>query len=131
MRVLTFLSLALVLLSCSGENEVVVGDKTTMTVDPVVFDAGTVLKGEMITAKFTVTNTGKFPLVIADVAGSCTCTVTDFPEEPIPVGASGEIMAHVDTKKTGGGLINKALTMTSNTEPFVTKLNIKANVRNQ
>ena len=41
---------SIVLVSCGGSNEVEIGNKTTMIVDPV-YDAGTVIQGEVITAK--------------------------------------------------------------------------------
>lgn len=119
------------LFACTGSNDVEVGNKTTMEVD-LVYDAGKVLKGEMITAKFNVRNTGNYPLVIADVKGSCSCTVAEFPEDPILPGESGEIMAHVNTDQTGAGVLNKAVRIVANTEPLsVTQLIIKANVMNK
>ena len=63
---LLFFVAAALLFSCTNTEVVEVGNKTSMMVDPV-YDAGEVVKGELITAKFKVENTGNFPLVIADV----------------------------------------------------------------
>lgn len=113
--------------SCSTDMDVTPGNRTTMEVDPV-FDAGEVVKGEFITAKFKVTNTGDYPLLIADVKAGCTCTVAKKPEEPIAPGESGEIIAQVDTDKTGVGGISKSINIVSNADPSVISVKIKATV---
>ena len=114
-------------LSCEGNRNVEVGNKTTMEVEPV-FDAGDVLKGEVITAKFTLKNSGNYPLWISEVKGSCSCTVAEYPEEPIQPGDSGDVLAHVDTKKTAAGSLNKAVRIVANTDPSITQVVVKANV---
>ena len=80
------------LFACSSKGDAVeVGQKTTLEVNDV-FDAGTVVKGEVIRAVFTVTNTGDYPLVFGEVRPSCSCTVADKPTEPIQPGESTEII---------------------------------------
>lgn len=116
--------------ACSGSGEVEVGQQTTIEVNKV-FDAGEVIKGEVINAKFEITNTGSYPLVIAEVKGSCSCTVTDFPGDPLQPGESGEIMAHVNTDKTGTGAISKAVRIVANTTPSVNQVIVKATVKNR
>ena len=81
--------------SCGDNTKVEIGERTSMDIDKV-FDAGEVFKGEVISAKFKIKNTGDRPLVISEVKGSCSCTVTDYPEEPLMPGEEGEIMAHVN-----------------------------------
>lgn len=115
------------LFGCGGSDKVEVGNRTTMEINPV-FDAGTVIKGEVINAKFTLTNTGDFPLVLADVKGSCTCTVAEFPKEPLNPGESGEILAYINTDKTGTGSINKRIDITANTNPHITQVFVKGKV---
>ncbi|MCH2230447.1 MAG: DUF1573 domain-containing protein [Crocinitomicaceae bacterium] len=115
------------LVSCGGSSEVKVGNKTTMEV-VTVFDAGDVLKGEVVTAKFSVTNTGSYPLVVGEVKGSCSCTVAEYPEEPIQPGESGDVLAHVNTEKVGAGPLNKSVRIVANTDPSVTQVIVKANV---
>jgi len=112
--------------ACSTD-EVVVGNKTTIEVNKV-FDAGQVIKGEKINAKFVVKNTGKYPLVIAEISPSCSCTVMDKPEEPIAPGESTVIKASVDTEKTGEGTLVKTVSLTCNTEPSTTVVRIEATV---
>ena len=106
-------------MSCTTETDVSPGNRTTMEVD-AEFDAGEVVKGEFITAKFKVTNTGDYPLIISDVSAGCTCTVAKKPEEPVAPGESAEIVAQVDTDKTGVGSVVKSLRIVSNADPSVT-----------
>ncbi|MEY3236448.1 MAG: hypothetical protein RI883_549 [Bacteroidota bacterium] len=129
MKKVLFISSVIFLFSaCSGSETVEIGNKTTMVVNPV-YDGGTVIKGELITAKFVVENTGKYPLVIAEVKGSCTCTVAEKPEDPILPGNSGVIKAVVDTDRTSTGMISKSVRIVANTEPSVTEVAIKATVK--
>ena len=129
MRKILFISSAFFLFSaCSGSDKVEIGNKTTMVVNPV-YDGGTVVKGELITAKFVVENIGKYPLVIAEVKGSCTCTVAEKPNEPILPGKTGIIKAVVDTDRTSTGMISKSVRIVANTEPSVTEVAIKATVK--
>jgi hypothetical protein len=85
----------------------------------------------VITAKFKISNTGDYPLVIADVKGSCSCTVAEYPEAPLQPGETGEILAHVNTDKTGVGVINKAVRVVANTNPSVTQVVVKAKVKSK
>jgi hypothetical protein len=115
--------------SAEGGENVEVGNKTTIVVNPI-YDAGDVVKGEIITAVFTVKNTGKYPLVVSEVKGSCTCTVAEKPEKPIAPGSEAVIKAEVDTEKTSSGDISKSVRIVANTEPSVTEVVIKAKVKN-
>lgn len=128
MKKVLFFSLSLLMLSaCGGNTDVSVGDKTTMEVNQV-FDAGDVVKGEMVSAEFKIKNTGDYPLVIGEVKGSCSCTVADYPKEPIAPGESGVISAHVDTDKVEAGMMNKGVRIVSNTDPSITEVVIRANI---
>lgn len=124
------LAISVLFSSCGGSDTVEVGNKTTMEVAPV-FDAGKVLKGEKIDAEFKIKNTGSYPLVIAEVKGSCTCTVADKPEDPIMPGESFVIRAYVDTDRTGTGAINKSITIVANTDPSISNVMVKAIVMNK
>ncbi|MDG1148574.1 MAG: DUF1573 domain-containing protein [Crocinitomicaceae bacterium] len=127
MKSLLALFVTLLLLSCGGGSKVEVGNKTTMEV-AAVFDAGDVLKGEVITAKFIITNTGEYPLVIGEVKGSCSCTVAEYPENPVLPGESGKVLAYVNTEKVGAGVLNKSVRIVANTTPSITQVVVKANV---
>jgi hypothetical protein len=97
MKKLSFIALSFLLIACGEEQKVEVGQKTTMEITPE-FNAGTVIKGEIIKARFKVENTGNYPLVFGEVRGSCSCTVAEKPEEPIQPGETGEIIAEVNTE---------------------------------
>ncbi len=127
MKILFFALVALTFTACQDNSELAVGDRTTMEVKQV-FDAGEVVRGELIRAKFVVKNTGDKPLAIGSVNAGCTCTVTDKPKDPIAPGKSAEIIATVDTDRTGLGKIDKSVTMTANTKPRTIVLKIKATV---
>lgn len=76
---------------------------------------------------FKFTNTGSNPLIIQDAKGSCGCTVPKYPKEPIAPGEQGEIEV-VYSPGTQKGLQTKTVTLTANTEPNQTTLQIKAEV---
>ena len=123
-----FLALSFLIFSCEDNSKVVVGQKTSMEVN-LVFDAGTVVKGEVINAKFKVKNTGKYPLVFGEVRPSCSCTVPHKPEKPIQPGETGEIVAQVMTDKLNTKNVSKSVTIMTNTEPNKTVLMIKAVIK--
>ena len=113
--------------ACTSEDEAVIGQYTTVEYEEV-FDAGTVAKGELVKAKIAIKNTGKYPLVIAEVKGACSCTVSSFEKDPIAPGETTYIDAEINTDNTGKGTISKSVTMTANTRPSSTKVVIKAKV---
>ena len=127
-KTLVFLALCSLLFSCEDNKKVVVGQKTTMEVN-LVYDAGNVIKGEVINAKFKVKNTGDYPLVFGEVRPSCSCTVPHKPEKPIPAGETGEIVAQVMTDKLNTKNISKSVTIMTNTEPNTTVLMIKGVIK--
>lgn len=128
-KVISFLSIITVLFSAcsSSPSAAEIGQYTTMEVDPTV-DAGMVAKGEVVETTITLKNTGDYPLIIADVKEACSCTVSEYPEEPIAPGETGMIKASIDTDRTGKGVINKPVTITANTRPSTTTVTITAKV---
>ncbi len=113
--------------ACTGETEATIGEYTSIEVD-ALYDAGTVAKGEKVNATIEVKNVGDYPLVLAEVKGSCSCTVSSFTKDPVAPGASTTINAVVDTDQTGKGMISKSVTIMANTRPAATQITIKANV---
>lgn len=117
------------LFACSSNGDgVEVGKKTTLEVNDI-YDAGTVVKGEVIRAVFTVTNTGDYPLVFGEVRPSCSCTVADKPSEPIQPGESTEIIAKVNTANVSSKEVTKSVTIMTNTTPSTKVLIIKAKIK--
>jgi hypothetical protein len=90
-------------------------------------DFGTIKEGTVAKHTFKFTNNGTVPLVIQSATASCGCTVPKKPEGPINPGETSEIQVAFDSKGKPG-MQNKTITITANTNPPTTLLNIKANV---
>lgn len=88
---------------------------------------GTINEGDVVEHKFTFTNTGKAPLVIISAKGSCGCTVSKWPKEPIAPGATGDMMVTFNSNGKPN-MQNKQVTITANTEKGKEILKIKAMV---
>lgn len=98
-----------------------------ISVDKEVHDYGTIDQGANGECTFTVTNTGKEPLILSRCKGSCGCTVPTCPQEPIAPGASATITVKYDTNRIGP--INKSVTVTSNANNEPNKvIRIKGNI---
>ena len=89
---------------------------------------GSIQQDTKNTKIFKFTNTGSEPLIIEAAKGSCGCTVPKFPKEPILPGQSGDIEVVYSPGKQQGEQ-NKTVSITANTEPNVTTLNISATVK--
>jgi len=95
--------------------------------DITEYDFGTVNEGEIVEAKFIVTNSGKTDLVISNVQPSCGCTVPVWPKTPIKPGDSAEVLANFNT----AGKPNrqaKTLTLITNTARGREVLRLKGSV---
>lgn len=64
------------------------------------------------TCTFELKNTGKEPLIISKVGWSCSCTVAEWPTEPIAPGKKALIKVRYDSARVGK--INKSFTVQSN-----------------
>ena len=126
-KIIALLTLTIFLNSCNSNDKIEVGNKTTMEITKE-FKAGNIILGEEIEAVFKLKNTGDYPLIIAEVKGSCSCTVADYPEDPIAPGETEEITATVRTNNAAPGQLSKEVRVVANTEPSLSVLNIRANV---
>lgn len=101
-----------------------------ITFEKEVHDYGKIKQGSDGQVEFIFTNTGNAPLILSNAKGSCSCTVPNWPKEPIAPGASASIMVKYDTKRVGA--INKSVTITSNAVNEPTKvIRIKGFVETQ
>lgn len=101
--------------------------KTNISFAEMNHNFGTIQQDSKNTKVFKFTNTGDEPLLIEDAKGSCGCTVPVYPKEPIKPGETGEIEVAYSPGKQQGNQ-NKTITITANTNPITTTLNISANV---
>ena len=91
------------------------------------FDFGTIKQGDQVKHDFEFINSGKEPLIISNAAGSCGCTVPEWPKEPIAAGAKGVIKV---TFNSAGkqGMQDKTVTLQSNAKQNPLVLHLKGNV---
>lgn len=76
--------------------------------------------------EFELTNAGKSPLVITEVTAGCSCTVADYPRDPIMPGKTGKVKATYNAAALGP--FTKSVTVKANTEPEVTILTFSGEV---
>ena len=90
-------------------------------------DFGTITSGEVKTAEFKFRNAGNADLVIAQVTGSCGCTVPEYSKDKIEPGAEGWIKVTFNSRGQAGQLA-KTITVLANTIPATKVLTISAEV---
>lgn len=127
MKKLFYLGLLFIVGACASPEESAASlEPTTMKVN-ALYDFGEAKQGEIVTAKFEVTNTGDVPLNIVRVQPSCGCTVANYTKEPILPGKTGFVSGEVNTNGFMGE-IRKSLSVLANTSPTTTTLVIKGKV---
>ncbi len=105
---------------------------TTTAVAPSVkwnkteYDFGTIPQGVPAVATFDFENTGKAPLVLSNVVGSCGCTVPSWPKEPIMPGKKNKISATYNAASPGAFTKTVTVTLQNSAQPVV--LTIKGTV---
>lgn len=106
----------------------VVAEATSLSVDRMEHDFGKIPDTAPVETSFVVTNTGDKPLLISGATGSCGCTVPEYPKEPIAPGESRDIKVSFNPSGKEGAQ-NKTVTITANTEPATTIINIKSDIQ--
>jgi Protein of unknown function (DUF1573) len=95
--------------------------------DEETHDFGRITEGEKVAYAFKFKNTGGANLIIASAAGSCGCTVPEYPRKPIAPGE--EAMVNVVFSSEGkSGMVEKSITIVTNCEPSTKMIYIKANI---
>ena len=110
-----------------SEEQVPVGPTTSIAFEHTDFDFGVVDDGEKVRHSYKFKNTGNEPLIISSAKGSCGCTVPKWPSDPVPPGGEGVIDVEFDSKGKPGKQ-TKRVTVTANTVPTTTFLNITGTV---
>lgn len=80
------------------------------------YDFGKVKEGDTVSHVFKVRNSGKEPLLIYKVVGSCDCTGAGYTSDPIAPGGEATISAYFKTIGRKGPQ-TRTLRVTSNTDP--------------
>ncbi len=117
---------------------VIVKDTTTKIEDEVIdgaqiqfenetYDFGKIIQGDIVRYQFKFKNTGNKDLIISDVKGSCGCTITQFPKNPIKPNQEATIDVSFNSAAKMGPQ-NKNLTVYTNAEPSLKILYIKGEV---
>jgi hypothetical protein len=112
-----------------AEEKRLASTRTTMSFDKLIHDFGTIKADTDNKATFIVTNTGSNPLVVEDVAASCGCTTAEKPEKPILPGKSDKISVVFHPSASQLNEQKKSITITANTDPKVSMLEIKGFVK--
>ncbi len=108
-------------------NEASTGPLTTIFFDNEEKDFGNVNLDSENKYSFEFINNGTEPLKISNARGSCGCTVPEWPKHPIMPGQKGKIdVVYKPNKSQAGKPQQKTVTVTANTKPANTVLNIKA-----
>lgn len=92
-----------------------------------VHDFGKIVQGDIVRYQFKFKNIGNKDLVISDVKGSCGCTITQFPKQPIKPNQEATIDVSFNSAAKMGPQ-NKNLTVYTNAEPSLKVLYIKGEV---
>jgi len=146
LRNVGFSTLLMVLLaSCAGDKKEVNGISTndvTNTATPdgsdksnlpdikfeeEMHDFGRITQGEKVSFAFKFLNTGKSNLIITSAAGSCGCTVPEWPKEPILPGKEGKINV-VFSSEGKSGIQEKSINIVTNCEPSTRVVKIKTDI---
>jgi hypothetical protein len=91
------------------------------------YDFGNIPQNIPATATFELTNTGKAPIVIQNVVGSCGCTVPSWDKEPILPGKTSKITANYNAAAIGAFTKTVTVTLAGAANPEV--LTIKGTVQ--
>lgn len=134
MKYLTFFTL-LLLFSFSGnaqevllaeaatEKEVIIEDDGAyIKWESLVHDFGEIPKDKPVVAFFELTNTSDSPFVLTKVSGSCGCTATDYPEDPILPGETKKIKATFDAKEPGTFVKSVTVFTSRESRPYILML---------
>ena len=90
-------------------------------------DFGDITQGQQVAHTFVLTNTGKQPLIISNVAATCGCTVPSWPKEPVAPGKSAEIKVSFNSAGKVGKQ-NSVVRIYSNASEPIEKVSLISNV---
>ncbi len=101
-------------------------DAPIMTFEKDIHDWGKINEGDIVEADFKFTNTGKSPLLITRIKGSCGCTIpSNWSKEPIMPGESSSFHVKFNSKNKPNKQL-KTISITCNTTKGRESVKIKA-----
>lgn len=104
-----------------GEQGLDTSRVSKITFSETVISFGRIKEGEIVEKSFEFSNSGKVPLHILDVYGTCGCTVPEWPRGMIEPGRGGSIKVKFNSEgKTNEQ--RKLITVVANTFPVETLL---------
>ena len=104
------------------------GKYPVMAFEKSEYDFGTIASGSEVNYSFQFKNTGEADLIITRAAGSCGCTIPEYPKTPIKVGESAKIDVSFNSAGKHGKQ-QKSVTIFTNTKAGVESLLIKASIK--
>ncbi|MBK7668800.1 MAG: DUF1573 domain-containing protein [Sphingobacteriaceae bacterium] len=90
-------------------------------------DFGRITQGEKVSFAFKFKNTGNSNLIITSAAGSCGCTVPEWPKEPILPGKEGKVNV-ILAVKVKAEYKKKSINIVTNCEPSTRIVKIKTEI---
>ncbi len=91
------------------------------------YDFGEIPKGKPVSVEFIFTNTGDEPLLVTNAQAGCSCTVSDYPTDPIAPGKSSKIKVSYNAATAGS--FTKSITVNFQDENLKKALTIKGTVK--
>lgn len=113
-----------------GTDSLAMNSNAVLTLDNDTYEFGEVEEGKKVEHIYHFTNTGKSPLIIADVTVSCGCTTPGFSKQPIKSGEKGSITIVFDSQNQVG-MQHKIVTVLSNSASPRTILHLKGEVKSK
>lgn len=92
-----------------------------------VHDFGRITQGEKVSFAFKFKNVGNSNLIITSAAGSCGCTVPEWPKEPILPGQEGKVNV-IFSSEGKSGIQEKSINVSTNCEPSTRVVKIKTEI---
>ena len=117
----------LVNIPATADGEVDEGSLPKFEFKRTTFDFGAITPGEIVSHTFKFKNVGGSDLIIAKVATSWGCTVSEYTDKPIKPGEEGLIEIVFDSSGRTG-MQHKTLTVIANTQPNKMELNFTAEI---
>lgn len=109
------------------EDKSLESSNTSIKIDTISYDFGSIAEGKIYSYEFKFTNSGTSPLIISNVSAPCKCITTKWSKDPIQPGKMSSVTVEYDSKGRLG-VFTKAIFFESNGGNL--KLEVKGAVEN-